>query len=182
MKVQCLENILWKFQTEIRNISGVITSFLERIDDWRKYKFTYENLLLNFKRVFLKTLFFWSARVLTFFLLNRDTLGATQQAVSVRLQSMGMIQKQGNWVPYELKSRKITFVACQRLQNRWKPTWKRWNGKSYPTRRTLQTLLLPTTICFDRWHRLGSSAFPLLWRCQKMDRFVDRLKRDGKKS
>lgn len=41
------------------------------IDDWRKYKFTYENLLLNFKRVFLKTLFFWSARVLTFFLLNR---------------------------------------------------------------------------------------------------------------
>ena len=29
---------------------------------------------------------------------------------------------------------------------------KRWNGRSYPTRCTLQTLLLPTTICFDRWH------------------------------
>ena len=33
-----------------------------------------------------------------------NTLGVTQQAVSVRLKSMGMIQKQGNWVPYELKS------------------------------------------------------------------------------
>ena len=26
-----------------------------------------------------------------------------------------------------------------------------WKGRSYPTRRTLQTLLLPSTICFDRW-------------------------------
>ena len=37
-------------------------------------------------------------------------------------------------------------------QDRSKHTWKVWNGRSYPTRRTLQTLLLPTTICFDRWH------------------------------
>ena len=36
-------------------------------------------------------------------------------------------------------------------QDRSKHTWKRWNGKSYPTRRTLQTLLVPNTICFDRW-------------------------------
>ena len=43
-----------------------------------------------------------------------DTLGVTQQAVPVRLKSMGMIQKQGNWVPYELKSRNADFTACQR--------------------------------------------------------------------
>ena len=38
------------------------------------------------------------------------------------------------------------------LKNRWKPTWKRWNGRSYRIRRTYQTLLLPTTICLDWWH------------------------------
>jgi len=31
------------------------------------------------------------------------TLGVTQQTISYRLKSLGMIQKQGNWVPYELK-------------------------------------------------------------------------------
>ena len=31
-----------------------------------------------------------------------ESLGVIQQAVSVRLRAMGMIQKQGNWVPYEL--------------------------------------------------------------------------------
>ena len=29
-----------------------------------------------------------------------ESLGITQQAVSVRLRAMGMIQKQGNWMPY----------------------------------------------------------------------------------
>ena len=64
-------------------------------------------------------------------------------------------------------------------QDRSRHTWERWNERSYPTRRTLQTLLLPTTICFEWWHTAcltGSSAFPLLWRSQKMDRFVVRLK------
>ena len=37
------------------------------------------------------------------------------------------------------------------LQDWSRHTWKRWNGRSYPTRRTLQMLLLPTTICFDWW-------------------------------
>ena len=32
-----------------------------------------------------------------------ESLGVTQQAISKRLKLMGMIQKQGNWVPYELK-------------------------------------------------------------------------------
>jgi len=43
-----------------------------------------------------------------------ESLGVTQQAVSVRLRAMGMIQKQGNWVPYELKSRDLErqFFTC----------------------------------------------------------------------
>ena len=35
------------------------------------------------------------------------TLEVTQQAVSHRLKSLGIIHKQGNWVPYELKPRDI---------------------------------------------------------------------------
>ncbi|GFW76774.1 mariner Mos1 transposase [Trichonephila clavipes] len=33
--------------------------------------------------------------------------GVTQQAISKRLKVMGMIQKQGNWVPYKLKPRDV---------------------------------------------------------------------------
>jgi len=36
-----------------------------------------------------------------------ESLGVTQQAVSIRLRVMEMIQKQGNWVPYERKSRDV---------------------------------------------------------------------------
>ncbi|GFU26709.1 mariner Mos1 transposase [Trichonephila clavipes] len=35
------------------------------------------------------------------------SLGVTQQATSKRLEVMGMIQKLGNWVPYELKPRDV---------------------------------------------------------------------------
>ena len=34
-------------------------------------------------------------------------LGMIQQAISKRLKAMGMIQKQGSWVPYELKPRDV---------------------------------------------------------------------------
>ena len=46
-----------------------------------------------------------------------ESLGVTQQAVSVWLRAMGMIQKQGNWVPYELKPRDIErrFFTCEQL-------------------------------------------------------------------
>lgn len=40
------------------------------------------------------------------------TLEVTQQAVSHRLKSLGMIHKQGNWVPYELKPRDIERRLC----------------------------------------------------------------------
>ena len=35
------------------------------------------------------------------------SLGVTQQAILKRLKTMGMIQKQGNWMPYELKPRDV---------------------------------------------------------------------------
>ena len=42
------------------------------------------------------------------------TLEVTQQAVSHRLKSLGMVHKQGNWVPYEyeLKPRYIERRLC----------------------------------------------------------------------
>ena len=45
------------------------------------------------------------------------SLGVTQQAFSKRLKAMGMIQKQGNWVPYELKPRDVErrLFACEQL-------------------------------------------------------------------
>jgi len=44
-----------------------------------------------------------------------ESLGVTQQVFSVRLRATGMIQKQGNWVPYELKPRDIErrFFTCE---------------------------------------------------------------------
>ena len=49
-----------------------------------------------------------------------ESLEVTQQAISKRLKAMGMIQKQGNWVPYELKSRDLErrFFACEQLIQR----------------------------------------------------------------
>jgi len=43
------------------------------------------------------------------------SLEMTQQAISKRLKAMGMIQKQGNWVPYDLKPRDIErrLFACE---------------------------------------------------------------------
>ena len=50
------------------------------------------------------------------------TLGVTQPAISHRLKSLGMIQKQGNWVPYELTPRNVErrFFTCEMLLARHK--------------------------------------------------------------
>ena len=49
-----------------------------------------------------------------------ESLGRTQQAILKRLKAMGMISKQGNWVPYELKPRSVArcFFACEQLLQR----------------------------------------------------------------
>lgn len=73
------------------------------------------------------------------------SLGVTRQAISKRLKTLGMIQKQGNWVPYELKPRDVErrlFILLLFII---------YLGKSYLTRRILQTLLLRTITCFDQW-------------------------------
>jgi len=49
-----------------------------------------------------------------------EILGVTQPAISNRLKAMGMVQKQGNWVPYELKPRDVErrFFTCEQLLQR----------------------------------------------------------------
>lgn len=51
-----------------------------------------------------------------------ESLGVTQQAISKRLHALGMIQKLGNWVPYDLEPRQVEkrFFACQLLLQRQK--------------------------------------------------------------
>ena len=48
------------------------------------------------------------------------SLGVTQEAISKRLKAMGMIQKQGNQVPYEFKPRDVErrLFACEQLFER----------------------------------------------------------------
>ena len=95
-----------------------------------------------------------------------ESLGEPQQAISKRLKVMGIIEKQGNSVPYELKPRGIDFAACQR---------------SVQCCKTCQNLLgnvemgglIPSAVLSRRCSfrvpfvsidgtRLGSSVFPLL--------------------
>ena len=47
-------------------------------------------------------------------------IGSDPQAISKRLKAMGMIQKQGNWFPNELKPRDVErrFFACEQLLQR----------------------------------------------------------------
>lgn len=51
-----------------------------------------------------------------------SALGVTRQAISKRLHALGMIQKQGTWVPYDLKPRNVErrFFACEQLLQRQK--------------------------------------------------------------
>ena len=95
-----------------------------------------------------------------------DTFRVTQEAVSVRLKSMGMIQKQGDWVPYELKSRGAGFAPCQRSVQCSKI------GENLLGNAEMGGLT-PPAVLFRRYSlqlsfvsidgtRLGSSAIPLL--------------------
>ncbi|UYV69955.1 SETMAR [Cordylochernes scorpioides] len=75
-----------------------------------------------------------------------ETLGVTQQVILNRLKVMGMVQKQGNWVPYELKPGNIErrICTCELLLKRQNRkgflhqivTWdKRWIHYDNPKRR-----------------------------------------------
>ena len=49
-----------------------------------------------------------------------ESLGVDRSTISRRLHAMGMISKQGNWVPYELKPRDVErrFSMCEQLLQR----------------------------------------------------------------
>ena len=51
-----------------------------------------------------------------------SALGVTRQSISKRLHVLGMIKKQGSWVPYDLKPRdvKCPFLAYKKLLQRQK--------------------------------------------------------------
>jgi transposase len=51
-----------------------------------------------------------------------ESLGVDRSTIAKRLHNLGMIQKQGNWVPYELKPRDIErrFFTCEQLLQRHK--------------------------------------------------------------
>ena len=42
----------------------------------------------------------------------KESSGVTQAAISKRLKAAGYIQKQGNWVPHELKPRDVESRFC----------------------------------------------------------------------
>jgi len=50
------------------------------------------------------------------------SLGIAQSTIFMRLKALGMIQKQGNWVPYELKPRDLErrLLTCEQLLQRQK--------------------------------------------------------------
>ena len=49
-----------------------------------------------------------------------ELMGVYRLIVSRRLHALWMIQKQENWVSYELKPRDVDFAACQRSAQCWK--------------------------------------------------------------
>ena len=51
-----------------------------------------------------------------------EALSVAQSTVSTHLHALGMIQKQGNWVAYELKPRDVErhFFICEQLLQRQK--------------------------------------------------------------
>ena len=61
-----------------------------------------------------------------------ESLGVTQAAISKRLTAAGYIQKQGNWVPHELKPRDVgrRFCMSEMLLERHKkkPAQFFWDG------------------------------------------------------
>ena len=53
------------------------------------------------------------------------------------------------------------------LKNQWKATWKRSNGKSYPSRRIDQIFPLPIINCSGRLHMAWQSGTSILMKMRK---------------
>ena len=89
-----------------------------------------------------------------------ESLGVTQEAISKRLKGMGMILGS---VRFEAERRRFLVKAEMGGLSPHAVLSRRCSFR-------LLFVLIDVT-------QSGSSAFPLLWRSQKVDRFIDRLKR-----
>jgi len=104
-----------------------------------------------------------------------ESLRVTQQAVSVRLRAMGMIQKQGNWVPYELKSRDVErrFFICEQLIQRQQRKgffcigliWLEMKSGYFTTPRRKNTTLSPVNRCHRPQHQHHGRTFMVRRLC-----------------
>ena len=86
-------------------------------------------------------------------------------------RTRSLLSTEHNWWDGAEHSRKTRLLLLQAWQN-YSPAYnarphvaapvktylKHLNGKFYPTLRILQILLLPTTICSDRWRMVGLSS------------------------
>ena len=90
-----------------------------------------------------------------------ESLEVTQQAVSVQLRAMEMIQKQGNWVPYELKPRDVErrFFTCLRTADS-KTTEKRFSASDCDWRWEVDILWQLQEEKILRWARSTSIPRP----------------------
>ena len=55
-----------------------------------------------------------------------ESLGVDRSTISRRLHAPEMVQKQGNWVPYNLRPRDVDFAACQRSAQCCKTDENHW--------------------------------------------------------
>ncbi|KAG6446900.1 hypothetical protein O3G_MSEX004677 [Manduca sexta] len=102
------------------------------------------------------------------------SLGVTQQAVSKRLEQLGMIQKQGYGVPYQLKPRDVErrLFACEQLLERQKRKGflhrigtgdEKWVHYDNPKRLTSWGLPGHTPTATPRQNIHGSKVMLCIW-------------------
>ncbi|KAG5313072.1 MOS1T transposase, partial [Pseudoatta argentina] len=105
-----------------------------------------------------------------------------ESTVSKRLKGLGMIQKQGHWVPYELTGDRyrLQLMRLSRALKEKRPLYAQRHDKvillhdntrphvAKPVKTYLETL---------KWEVLPHLLYSFLQRSSKMDRFLDRLKR-----
>ena len=97
----------------------------------------------------------------------------------LRLRAMGMIQKQGNWVPYELNPRNVErrFFTCEQLIQRQRKDFlhrivtgdEKWIFYDKTSRRK-NTTLSPVNRCHRPQHQHHSRTFMVRRSCSVSDR------------
>ena len=102
-------------------------------------------------------------------------MGITQQAISVRLRAMEMIQKQGNWVPYELRPKDIErrFFTCWFKDNREKVfcigLWLEMRSEYSMIIPRRKNTLSPVNRCYRSQHQHHGRTFMVRRSCSVSD-------------